>query len=269
MTIHLCNLTVGYSGHPAIHHLNAEIARGSMVALLGPNGSGKSTLLKAIMGMVRPYTGHVVIDFQKNMLLKKKVAYLPQITELNVDFPITVEEIVAYGHWQRVPFWRPYSAQQKQDVAAALVRVGMQNFAKNPIRHLSVGQLQRVLFARIIVQNADLLLLDEPFSAIDSRTAEDLLLLMQDWHKEGRTIVSVIHDKRLAEVYFPSSMILARELIAFGKTADVLTDANLQKAFAESLTWQEKGVLCPVQDDILHRHDDHDHHHTSSHKTAA
>jgi len=131
---------------------------------------------------------------------------------------------------------------------AAIQTVGLQGFEARPVGTLSSGQFQRVLFARLILQDAQLILLDEPFTALDSRTTTALLALMHQWHQEGRTVVAVLHDDAQALAHFDRTLLLARELVAWGPTADVLTDAHLQRARALAEAWDDQAEVCHVDE---------------------
>lgn len=246
MTIILNNLTVGYERHPAAHHISGSFQSGSLTAIVGPNGGGKSTLLKALAGFLRPMSGS--IDF--GGITPREIAYLPQQSEVDRSFPLSVEEVVALGHWPRTGAFGGINSAQKDMVGQALNQVGMASFALRPIETLSTGQWHRVLFARLVVQDARVLLLDEPFSAIDTRTTHDLMDILEEWHRDGRTVITVMHDLALVREQFPEALLLARELIAWGKTRDVLEEENLARAKALSENWEEHAALC-IRDERL------------------
>jgi zinc/manganese transport system ATP-binding protein len=245
MTIDLHNLTVGYERHPAVHHVSGAFTTGAMTAIIGPNGGGKSTLLKALIGFLKPLSGHI----SYNGIAPRQIAYMPQRSEVDRSFPLSVEDVAALGHWPRIGAFRGINREQKAAVTKALAEVGMSSFAERPIEALSSGQWQRVLFARLIVQDAPIILLDEPFSAIDSRSAHDLVHVLQSWHKQGRTVIAVMHDLPTVRDHFPKSLLLARELVAWGPTADVLTDSNLARAAKLAADWVEDADTCERHDD--------------------
>ncbi|TCS42506.1 metal ABC transporter ATP-binding protein [Reinekea marinisedimentorum] len=220
------NLTIGYNRHPAVHHLNATISEGDFIALIGPNGAGKSTLLKTILGHVLPLEGKVLF----NNISKTEISYLPQSSAVDRKFPISAEQFVATGLWHESGPFQRITKEQREKIHHALRRVGMHGFEKRPINALSGGQFQRVLFARKLIQNARLLLLDEPFAAVDEQTIEDLMKVLIELHNSGATIVAVVHNLELVRKYFPKTMILSRELIGFGLTAEVITTENLARA---------------------------------------
>lgn len=224
--VRLENVTLGYDRHPAVHHVSLELVRGSLTAVVGPNGSGKSTLLRGVMGLLAPMTGRVDLGG----LARRDIAYLPQSSRIDTGFPIRVRDFVASGLWRETGAFGGIGAKGRARVAAALARVGMEGFGDRALGALSGGQTQRVLFARVIVQDAPLILLDEPFSAIDMRAIDDLLALVRTWHGEGRTVIAVLHDLEQVRAHFPECAVIGRELVAAGPTAEVLTTATLARA---------------------------------------
>lgn len=217
------NVTLGYNRHPAVHHLSGELASGSLTAIVGPNGAGKSTLLKGISGFLRPLQG--VIDVSPRT--RNCVAYLPQSTEVDRSFPINVYDLVAMGLWKGIGLFGKVSSQDEHRIAEAIAAVGLTGFEHRAIGTLSGGQMQRALFARLLLQDASVILLDEPFNAIDTKTIHDLLELIRQWHREGRTVIAVLHDMSMVRDFFPETLLIARELVALGRTGDVLCAENL------------------------------------------
>jgi zinc/manganese transport system ATP-binding protein len=242
--IRLDNLTLGYDRHPAVHHLSGEIPAGALVAVVGPNGAGKSTLLKGLAGELRPIGGRIVLSD----LPPGGLAYMPQRGEIDHSFPISVFEVVAMGLWHEIGAFGGLSRSQRERVRAALAAVGMSGFESRPIGSLSGGQLQRARFARLMLQDAPLILLDEPFAAIDSRTVDDLVALILGWHAEGRTILTVVHDLEQVRRHFPTALLLSREPVAFGPTAQVLTPELLARARRLSEAFDEDAPECHIED---------------------
>ena len=242
--IRLDNLTLGYDRHPAVHHLSGEIPAGALVAVVGPNGAGKSTLLKGLAGELRPIGGRIVLS----ELPPGGLAYMPQRGEIDHSFPISVFEVVAMGLWHEIGAFGGLSRSQRERVRAALAAVGMSGFESRPIGSLSGGQLQRARFARLMLQDAPLILLDEPFAAIDSRTVDDLVALILGWHAEGRTILTVVHDLEQVRRHFPTALLLSREPVAFGPTAQVLTPELLARARRLSEAFDEDAPECHIED---------------------
>ena len=241
-SIRIDNLTVAYDRHPAVHHLCGAFEAGSMTAIVGPNGAGKSSLLKAIVGLLRPAEGTVDLTGA----LRHDIAYLPQQAEIDRQFPMPVLDTVAMGFWRRSGAFGAITPAMRASAVEALAAVGLRGFEARPIGTLSVGQFQRVLFARVMVQDAPLILLDEPFNAIDTRTTSDLLQLVHRWSSERRTIVAVLHDLDQVRRHFPETLLISREVIGWGATKDTLTTENLLRARHMSEAWDENAPLCDV-----------------------
>ncbi|EJZ20508.1 metal ABC transporter ATP-binding protein [Rhizobium sp. Pop5] len=237
--IRLDNLTVAYHRHPAIHHVSGSFTSGSLTAIAGPNGAGKSTLLKAIMGELRPAEGRV-----EHRLDRAEFGYLPQAAEIDRRFPISVIDTVMLGAWKKTGAFGRIAPSEAKRAGEALAAVGLEGFGWRHVGSLSVGQFQRVLFARLLLQDASIILLDEPFTAIDARTTKDLLDIVIRWHGEGRTVIAVLHDFELVRAHFPQTLLLARELVGWGPTADVMSAANLGRARAMAERWDEDAATC-------------------------
>lgn len=232
------NLTVAYKRHPALHHLNVTIDDGSLMAIVGPNGAGKSTLLNTLAGLHRPTEGTIT------GCSPEQIGYLPQQNQLDRTFPIDVHSLVASGLWRHIGYFRRLNGGHRHSIAEAIGKVGLQGFESRKIGTLSGGQLQRSLFARLIVQDSPVILLDEPFNAIDARTAQDLLHLLHDWHGQSRTVLVVTHDLDQVRAHFPHTLLLARELVDFGATARVLSFNNLQKARSLCESFDPHAPVC-------------------------
>jgi zinc/manganese transport system ATP-binding protein len=237
--LRLVDLTVSYDRHPAVHHVSAEIPSAEMTAIVGPNGAGKSTLLKAMLGLAPRIEGRIECS-------ARRIAYLPQQAEIDRSFPISVLDTVLLGRWSRFGAFGGAGRVDVHDAHHAIESVGLGGFERRPIDTLSVGQFQRVLFARLLLQDADLVLLDEPFAAIDSRTVADLMDVIRRWQRENRTVVAVLHDLEQVKRDFPNSLLLARELVATGPTARVLSAENLLRARAMAEAWDEHAGTCDV-----------------------
>jgi zinc/manganese transport system ATP-binding protein len=220
------NLSVCYGERYAFENLTGEFAPASLTAVVGPNGAGKSSFLKALAGVIRPTSGEVVCP----AFARHRLAYLPQQDELDRDFPITVAELVALGDWRKFGSVREVPPGLAASVHEAVAAVGLLTVIDRPIAELSVGQFQRALFARLLLQDADAILLDEPFASLDESTTEDLLQFLQRWRGEGRTVVAVLHDLDRVRQHFPSTLLLARVPIAWGDTSVSLTADNLARA---------------------------------------
>jgi zinc/manganese transport system ATP-binding protein len=236
------NLTLGYERHPAVHHLDGAVETGALVAVMGPNGAGKSTLFKGIVGALKPLAGSI----ERDGLDARDIAYLPQVAEIDRSFPINVYDIVAMGLWRAKGAFGGIGGKDHHAIEAAIAAVGLTGFEPRPIGTLSGGQLQRMLFARLLLQDARVIVLDEPFTAIDAKTSADLLDLVQRWHRERRTVLAALHDIDLVRANFPQALLLAREPVAWGATAEVLTAENLAKARHMCEAFDEYAEACAV-----------------------
>ncbi|SBT08415.1 ABC transporter related [Candidatus Accumulibacter aalborgensis] len=241
------NLTLGYNRHPAVHHLRGEIAAGSLLAIVGPNGAGKSTLLKAIAGELRPLQGQVEL----HGVQRQQIAYLTQLATLDSSFPMVVHDFVAMGLWREIGAFSGLNRAQRRRIDEAIGAVGLAGLESRPIGSLSGGQLQRTLFARVLLQDAPLVLLDEPYGAIDAASVRDLAALIRHWHHEGRTVIAVLHDLEHVLHEYPETLLLAREVVARGDTASVLSDENLRRArqLAEGRGDQGNAPVCHNEQD--------------------
>ena len=220
------DFSLGYDRTPAVMRLHTEIAEGSLTAVVGPNGAGKSTLLKGVVGSLTPLSGQVSLG----AIERQDVSYLPQQSEVDRTFPMSVYELVSMGLWRVIGAFGKVGRTQREGIQAALAAVGLENFEKRAIGSLSGGQLQRALFARLLLQDSPLVLLDEPFNAIDASTTADLIDVVKRWHGEGRTVLAVLHDTDTVQTHFPETLLLARELVAHGPTEKVLTAENQFRA---------------------------------------
>jgi zinc/manganese transport system ATP-binding protein len=220
------DLTLGYDRHPAVHHLTGTVEAGALMAVVGPNGAGKSTLFKGIVGALKPLAGRI----DRAGLLARDIAYLPQIADIDRTFPINLYDMVAMGLWHRSGLFGGIDRTARQAVREAIAAVGLTGFEERAIGTLSGGQMQRMLFARLLLQDARVIVLDEPFTAIDAKTSADLFDLVRRWHSEKRTVLAALHDIEFVRSHFPQALLLARQSVAWGATPEVLTAENLLKA---------------------------------------
>ena len=238
------DVTLGYDRHPAVHHLTGDVAKGTLLAVVGPNGAGKSTLFRGIIGMLKPMGGSIGLGG----LTIRDIAYLPQTADIDRSFPISVFDFVGTGLWRTIGAFGGIGKAQAARITAALAAVGLNGFENRSIGTLSGGQMQRMLFARVLLQDSRLIVLDEPFNAIDAKTTADLMLLIQRWHHEGRTVLAALHDMDLVRTQFPQTLLLARGAVAWGKTADVLTRENLSAARTMCEAFDDGAAPCAAPD---------------------
>ena len=235
MAITIQDLTVSYNRHPAIHHVSGQFASGTSTAIAGPNGAGKSTLLKAIAGIMSVSTGKIIFDD----ITAGDIAYLPQAAEIQSDFPLTVLQLVCSGYWHNIGGFGKIGKDLREKAKYALAKVGLPEFENRDIGSLSSGQFQRALFARLILQDAKVILLDEPFTAIDTETTSKLLEIIRGWQNEKRTIICVLHDITQIRDNFPYALLLARKAIAWGESKTVLSNENLFNAKLFHEAWHD------------------------------
>ncbi len=242
--IEFCDVTLGYDRHPAVHHLDGEVASGALLAIVGPNGAGKSTLFRGLVGILKPLSGAIKISD----LDIRDIAYLPQTVDIDRSFPISVYDFVGTGLWRSTGFFGGMGRVAREKIGHALSAVGLNGFENRAIGTLSGGQMQRMLFARVLLQDARLIVLDEPFNAIDTKTSADLLALVRRWHAEKRTVLAALHDMDLVRANFPETLLLARGPVAWGATADVLTAENLSEARRMCEAFDDSAAACVVDD---------------------
>lgn len=238
--IRLENLTLGYLRHPAVHHVTGSFEPGSLTAIAGPNGAGKSTLLKGLTGELKPLSGHIRLEGVK----RRDIAYLPQIAELDRNFPITALDLVALGTWRAAGLFGSIRGRDLERAQMALNAVGLDGFEARAVGTLSGGQLQRALFARVLIQDAPVILLDEPFAAIDAKTTADLMGIVERWQGEQRTVVAVLHDHAAIRAHFPQTLLLARGCVAWGQTGDVMKAENLMAAQRMCEAFHDDAGVC-------------------------
>ncbi len=234
--ITLSHLHLAWQQQPAVRDLSGSFAAGSLTAIVGPNGGGKTSLMSALTGQLAPQQGRV----QLAPMLQGRVAYLPQVSQIDRSFPLRVLDVVMLGHWGRQGAWRAATRARCEQASQALATVGLAGLEGRSLAELSTGQFQRVLFARLLLQDAPLILLDEPFSAVDAHTTQDLLGVIRRWHDEARTVIAVLHDLQAVRQWFPQTLMLAREPVAWGPTAEVLTPAHLLRARRLAERWDSR-----------------------------
>ena len=238
--LRLHDVTLGYERHPAVHHLDGMFPEARLTAVVGPNGSGKSTLLKGVAGALPPLSGRIDLGG----LRQDEIAYLPQDNGVDRGFPMTLHDLVSLGLWRRRGLFGGIGREDRRRIDEAFAAVGLDGFQGRPVGSVSGGQLQRALFARVLLQDARLILLDEPFTALDARTAADLIDLIRRWPREGRTVIVVLHDLDLVRETCSDTLLLAREMVAWGPTDQALRPENLLKARRLSEAWADHAHAC-------------------------
>src|SRR3954454_20753345 len=234
------DLTLGYDRHPAVHHLNGAVEGGALMAVVGPNGAGKSTLFKGVVGAIKPLAGRI----ERAVLHPQDIQFHPQAAEIDRSFPISVLDMVAMGLWRRAGLFGGIGRKARAEIDRAIAAVGLRGFEERAIGTLSGGQTQRMLFARLLLQDARVIVLDEPFNAIDAKTSADLLDLLRRWHQEERTVLAALHDMDLVRANFPETLLLAREPVAWGDTSEVLTPENLLTARRMCEAFHDDATVC-------------------------
>lgn len=246
-TLVLDKVSVSYRGHPALKNISGTFLPGSLTAIVGPNGGGKSTLLKTILGLVTLESGRI----ECQNFHRSDIAYLPQKSEIDRLFPLTVGDVVGLGLCHQEGFFKRIGPDSYRKIAQALKEVGMSRCFHRSLHTLSGGQFQRVLFARLALQEAPVILLDEPFAAVDSYTIDDLIQIILGWHRQGRTIIVVSHDIDLVREFFPETLLLVNHCLAWGETQNVATLENFREAkrLFRDRELQEAGPNCPAPDE--------------------
>lgn len=232
-------VTVSYGQKPVLRSVTCEIPPGQLVGVVGPNGAGKSTLLRAILGLIRLDGGSIRINGRRIQECRNCIAYVPQTEAVDWDFPVTVFDVVLMGRYGRMGYLGRPKPCDRTAAIEALEHVGMQEYAERHIRQLSGGQQQRTFLARALCQQADILLLDEPFAGVDATTERAIFDLIGRLTREGKTLLVVNHDLSVLH-RFDSVLLLNQQVVAFGPTHEVVTDQNLHRTYGGRLTLLEK-----------------------------
>ncbi|UKN02890.1 metal ABC transporter ATP-binding protein [Paracrocinitomix mangrovi] len=242
ISIEVHNLTVSYGAGPVLWDIDFELPSGKIIGVIGPNGSGKTTLLKAIMGLLHPSSGYVKV-FNKSLdEVRERVAYVPQRTTVDWDFPASVYDVVMMGRYRKSNLFKRANKADKEIVDNAIEKVGLTEFKNRQISQLSGGQQQRVFIARALAQKAELYLMDEPFVGVDAATESSILAILQEMREEGKTVLIIHHDLQTVSEYFDYLVLLNTRLIAKGELSEVLTKENLSNAYGGQLTLLSKVV---------------------------
>lgn len=228
-------LTVAYTQEAILWRVNATIPRATLTAIAGPNGAGKSTLLKTIVTLLKPTSGSITVLGKDHRSALSHIAYIPQRATIDWDFPMHVLDVVVMGTYTSLGWFTRPGKKEYHRALAALDAVGMYNYAHTPINQLSGGQQQRMFIARALVQDADIYLMDEPLSGVDTSTQQVLLQLLGTVRSRGKTIVMVHHDLHTISTHFDWVFLLNRSTIACATRADACTRQHLTQAYGPSL----------------------------------
>ena len=229
--IDVADLTVAYREQPVLWDVDLRVPEGVLMAVVGPNGAGKTTFVKAILGLVPVAAGRVEVLGQPVSAKRRVIAYVPQRGSVDWDFPTSVLDVVMMGRYGALGWFRRPGAAERERATDALGQVGMADFAGRQISELSGGQQQRVFLARALVQDARVVLMDEPFQGVDATTERAIVTLLQTLRSEGRTVVVVHHDLQTVPEYFDWVFLLNVRRVAAGPVAEVFTDANLRATY--------------------------------------
>ena len=229
------DLWAGYDGQPALEGVTFDIETGCLAGLVGPNGSGKSTLLRVILGLHKPWRGDIRVFGSGRRPDRRRLGYTPQSEQVDWSFPVTVLDMVLMGRYGRLgPLRRPTKADR--DIAwQALESVRLADLAHRRAGELSGGQQRRALIARALAQEADLLLLDEPFAGLDATAEHDLIALLEGLRQQGKTLLVATHDLSCVAADFDHAILLNRKVVAFGRPSDVFTEELLNATFQRHL----------------------------------
>lgn len=230
------NLTVSYSNKIALTDVNFSMESGKLVGIIGPNGSGKSTLMKAVLNLTAKDSGEVRIDEKPIEKVRENIAYIPQRSNIDWDFPILVRDTVLLGTYPKLGLFKRPKAKEKKIAEEALKKVGMEDFADKQIGELSGGQQQRVFLARSLAQNADIFFMDEPFVGIDIHSEEIIINILKELRDQGKTLFVIHHDLTKVEDYFDELILVNKELVAAGAVSDVFTPELMERTFNAPLT---------------------------------
>jgi len=234
-TLSVSNLSVSYFGKEVLKNVTFSVGKGKLIGIVGPNGAGKSTLIKAILNLVRPSSGTILFDEKPMESIKKATSYIEQMAEHDLSFPIRVKDVVMLGAFPNMGLFRCPNKIHKNQVLDALQEVDMYNFAKSQIGELSGGQLQRVFLARVLMQDAQIIFLDEPFKGIDTDNEQKIIKILKRLREKGKTIIMIYHDLNNVADYFDEIIILNKEVVAYGDVKTTFTKENITKAYTGSL----------------------------------
>lgn len=231
LAIEVRDLTVAYHNQPVLWDIDLDVPSGVLMAIVGPNGAGKTTLIKAMLDLVDPAAGQVLIHGQPYDAQRQMVAYVPQRGSVDWDFPTSVLDVVMMGLYGRLGWFKRPGRTERELAMQALEKVGMDAFAGRQISQLSGGQQQRVFLARALVQDAQVYFMDEPFQGVDATTERAIITLLRELRAAGKTVLVVHHDLQTVPEYFDWMLLLNVRRLASGPIEDVFTEANLRQAY--------------------------------------
>ncbi|MHC4878070.1 MAG: metal ABC transporter ATP-binding protein [Planctomycetota bacterium] len=228
-------MTVAYHRKPVLWGIDYNAPPGKLIAIVGPNGAGKSTLIKAVLNLIPRISGEATFFGESYRRQRGRVGYVPQRSSVDWDFPVNALDVVTMGLYRQIGWFRPVTKKWRQVAMRALVRVGMQDFARRQISQLSGGQQQRVFLARALAQDADFYLMDEPFAGVDAATERAIVDVLRELRASGRTAMVVHHDLQTVPEYFDEVLLLNLRLIASGPVSEVFTPENLRATYGGKL----------------------------------
>ncbi|MCS6826810.1 MAG: metal ABC transporter ATP-binding protein [Caldilinea sp.] len=246
--IEVSDLTAAYKDKPVLWHVDMQAPSGALMAIVGPNGAGKTTLIKAILGLVRPLSGRALIYGKPYPQQRHRVAYVPQRSSVDWDFPTSVLDVVMMGRYGALGWFKRPGSAERRAALDALDKVGMVDFAERQIGQLSGGQQQRVFLARALVQNAEVYLMDEPFQGVDATTERAIVRLLQELRSLGKTVLVVHHDLQTVPEYFDWVMMLNVRSIACGPVSEVFNEQNLRATYGGKIAFLNGNGVGGVQD---------------------
>ncbi len=241
--IHVEDLTVAYHDKPVLWDIDWDVPVGVLMAVVGPNGAGKTTLIKTLLGLIKPVAGKILFFNQPYTKVRQRIAYVPQRSSVDWDFPTTVLDVVLMGRYGRLGWLKRPTAADREAAMRALHQVGLETFAHRQISRLSGGQQQRVFLARALIQDADLYLMDEPFQQVDATTERAIVLILKELKKQRKTVVVVHHDLQTIREYFDWVTLLNVRKIACGPVDKVFTEENLRQTYGGLIPVFQNSVL--------------------------